>query len=279
MTEIRIDLKLTVRIPEKGIKINNLLFQLRKFMGCLYFGILRAILSAVEDKAVANLKKISAGRYIRNGQQERQMRTSYGLFRYRMAKVLDKVTGKTLTPLTSAVGIPAYRRHVEETGEGGIGLVCHLSYRKGAKEVDRILGTGMSKSTLHRQLQEFAQEMCEWPDLKKVPYRFLMVDGTGVRLQETGSDGKNSRTVSMRWALVSLGEEEEFELVGMWLDTSWQKIREDLNQRLDYSKIEVLFSDGESGIEENLLSPVGYIHRGAYCTVSNSFHLSSTLTT
>jgi len=255
MAEIRIDLKLTVMIPEKGIKINNLLFQLRKFMVCLYFGILKAILSAVEDKAVANLKKISAGRYIRNGQQERQMRTSYGLFRYRMAKVLDKVTGKTLTPLTSAVGIPAYRRHVEETGEGGIGLVCHLSYRKGAKEVDRILGTGMSKSTLHRQLQEFAQEMCEWPDLKKVPYRFLMVDGTGVRLQETGSDGKNSRTVSMRWALASLGEEEKFELVGMWLDTSWQKIRENLNQRLDYSKIDVLFSDGESGIEENLLSP------------------------
>lgn len=257
MAEIQIDLKLTVKIPEGGIKINNLLYQLRKFMAPLYFGILKAIFSAVEEKAIAELKQTSPGRYVRNGRQRnhRQIRTAYGLFRYQMARILDKEAHKTLTPLSGAIGLPPYRRHVTETGEGGIGLVCHVSYRKSVKEVDRILGTGMSKSTLHRQVQDFAQDKCDWPDLKQVPYRFLMVDGTKVRLQEKGNDGKYSKTVSMRWALASLGEKEKFELVGIWIHKSWEKIRQDLKKRLDYSRLEVLFSDGGPGIEDNLLAP------------------------
>jgi len=69
MAEIHIDLKLKVKIPEKGIKINNLLYQLRKFMAQLYFGILRAIFSAMEDKAIADLKEAFPNRYVRNGRQ------------------------------------------------------------------------------------------------------------------------------------------------------------------------------------------------------------------
>lgn len=256
MAEIHIDLKLKIKIPEEGVKINNLLYQLRKFMAQLYFGILKAIFSAMEDKAIADLKEAFPNRYVRNGRQRnhRQIRTAYGLFRYQMARVLDKEAHKTLTPLPDAIGLPRYRRQMTETGEGGIGLVCHVSYRRSAKEVDRILGTGMSKSTLHRQVQEFAQDKCDWPDMKKIPYRFLMVDGTKVRLQKKDNEGKYSKKVSMRWALASVEEEEKFELVGIWIDKSWKKIRHDLNQRLDYSKLEVLFSDGGPGIEENILA-------------------------
>ncbi|MCL0050943.1 hypothetical protein M1N22_03820 [Dehalococcoidia bacterium] len=32
MAEIQIDLKLTVKVAQEGMKINNLLYQLRKFM-------------------------------------------------------------------------------------------------------------------------------------------------------------------------------------------------------------------------------------------------------
>jgi transposase-like protein len=58
----------------------------------------------------------------------------------------------------------------------------------------------------------------------------------------------------MRWALASQGEGKPFEPVGFWIDTSWKRIRKDLAKRLDYAKLRVLFSDGEAGIEENLLS-------------------------
>jgi len=50
----------------------------------------------------------------------------------------------------------------------------------------------MSKSTLHREVQKFARDMCDWPDLKRVPYRFLMVDGTKVRLQKKAHPSKES---------------------------------------------------------------------------------------
>ena len=275
MAEIRIDLKLSIKIPQEGIKINNLLYQLRKFMAEPYFGILKAIFSAVEEKAIASLKEASPGRYVRNGRQRnhRQIRTSFGLFQYQIARVWDKEAHKSLTPLSQALSLPRYRRHVREIGEGGIGLVCHLSYRKSVKEIDRILGTDMSKSTLHRQVQKFARDMCHWPDLKKVPYRFLMVDGTKVRLQKKGHP---SRKVPMRWALAFLGEKEKFELVGIWIDKSWKKISHYLNQRLDYSKLEVLFSDGGPGIEENLLTP-GMVIRDACGMANETFHISSTL--
>ncbi|MEE8403443.1 MAG: hypothetical protein V3R93_06790, partial [Candidatus Hydrothermarchaeaceae archaeon] len=90
--------------------------------------------------------------------------------------------------------------------------------------------------------------------MKNIPYRYLMVDGSKVRLQETDDKG-HGKKVEMRWALASVGENEKFELVGIWIDKSWKQIREDLGRRLNYSKLEVLFSDGGSGIVANLLDP------------------------
>ncbi len=254
MQDLNIDIKVNLKIPDKGIKINNLLYQIRKFMAEVYFGIVDAVFSAIENQTILELKAKEPCRYIKYGHNwnQRHIRTAYGMFRYRFAKVKDKKEGKTITPLSEAIEIPSYSRHVSETGENGIGLVCHLSYRKSTKEIDRILGTEMSKSTLHRQVQEFSKSACDWPDIKKVPYRFLMVDGTKVRLQEVDKKG-HGKKVEMRWALASLKENSRFELVGIWIDKSWEEIRKGLNQRLNYSNLEVLFSDGGAGIEENLL--------------------------
>jgi hypothetical protein len=57
----------------------------------------------------------------------------------------------------------------------------------------------------------------------------------------------------MCWALVSLGEKEPSELVGFWIDRSWKEIKKDLENRLDYKHLKVLFSDGRPGIEEAFL--------------------------
>ena len=256
MAEFQIELTLKVEIPESGLKINNVLYQLRKFMAALFFAILRAIFAAVEERAIEALKAALPGRYVKNGlrARPRQIRTAYGLFGYRLARVLDKQTGKTVSPLAEVIGLPAYRRSMEESGEGGIGLVCHVSYRKSVKEIERILGTQMSKSALHREVQRFGGQMCRWPEMKDIPYRYLMVDGTKVRLQETDDKG-HGKKVEMRWALASLGEKEKFELVGIWIDKSWNHIRADLERRLNYPKLEVLFSDGAPGIEPALLQP------------------------
>jgi hypothetical protein len=58
----------------------------------------------------------------------------------------------------------------------------------------------------------------------------------------------------MRWALASEGVGRRFEPVGFWVGKDWAFIRQDLEKRLDYGKLQVLFSDGGPGIEDNLLS-------------------------
>lgn len=255
MAELQIGIQLRVEIPENGLSINNLLYQIKQIIPKIFFGILEAILSAVEQRRIERLQESAPGRYVRNGlrPQPRQLQTAFGKFGYRMARVLDKDTGHTFCPLLGEIGLAAYQRTSEASAEGGIGLVCHVSYRKSVKEVDRILGTGMSRSTLHRQTQRFGQQQCGWPDMKRLGYRFLMVDGTKVRLQQKGKDGIKSRKVEMRWALASVDEHQQFDLVGIWIDGSWKQVRQDLERRLDYGKLEVLFSDGGPGIEENLI--------------------------
>ena len=87
--------------------------------------------------------------------------------------------------------------------------------------------------------------------MKNIPYIFLMPDGTGVHLQ--GPGGIDLGQKEMRWVLASTGVSQPFDIVGIWIDWSWEKIAKDLKNRLDYEKLQVLISDGEPGME-NLLT-------------------------
>ena len=255
MREIQIDLTLRFKMPENGLNVNGILMGLRQANASISSALLQSLFSAVEEQTIEQMQSEYPGRYVHNGYQSkaRELRTSLGPFHYRLAQLYDKVEQKTVVPLRAIGFLPRDRRYTEESTEAVIGSVVHLSYRWSSKETARIReqAPSASASTIHRRLREFAQEKCRWPDLKKVPYRFLMVDGTGVRLQ--GYKGSNLGKGEMRWALASLGEKEPFEPVGFWIDKSWREIKKDLGDRLDYKRLEILFSDGEPGIEEALL--------------------------
>ena len=256
MREIQIDLTLRFNIPEKGLNVNGVITGLQKASTKIFLSILNALFQAIEHKSIEELQQDYPGRYVKNGHESkpRSLRTSFGLFRYPLAQLYDKVSKKTIVPLRANGFVPKYRQYTEECTEPGIGLAVHVSYRRSTAEVERIRQEGVfpSASTLHRRLQEFAQQQCQWPDLKDVPYRFLMVDGTQIRLQ--GPGGEDLGKGQMRWALASLGEDEPFEPVGCWVQKSWEQIREDLDKRLDYTRLEILFSDGDPGIIEALLA-------------------------
>ena len=262
MREIEVNLTLRFKMPEDGVNVNGVVMGLRHANARVSFALLEALFSAIEEQTIEQMQSKSPGRYVRNGYQtkERELRTSLGTFRYRLAQMYDKIEQKTVVPLRANGFLPRHRQYIEESMEAGIGAVVHLSYRWSSKEVARIReqATPTSASTLHRRLNEFAQQKCSWPDLNKVPYRFLMVDGTGVRLQ--GYKGKNLGKGEMRWALASVGEKEPFEVVGFWIDRSWREIKQDLENRLDYKRLEVLFSDGGPGIEEAFLEE-GMLHQ------------------
>ena len=253
MGEITLDLRLVIKIPEKGLTINGLIHGLKEGAPQIQAAILSTLMKALEERVVQRWLEEDPDRYQRNGHQSkpRQLKCSLGTVPYRFAQVVDRKKGGTFMPLVEALKIPPHDHYLEEALEPSIGLAVHLSFRRATGEVKRIQGQSMSPTTVHSRLQEFAQNHDPFGNLKAVPFQFLLVDGTKVRLQ--GSSGEDLGQAEMRWALASRGPSFRFEPVGFWIDTGWAQIRKDLNRRLPYRKLKILFSDGGPGIEENLL--------------------------
>ncbi len=254
MGEITIDLRLVFTIPSSKLTINGLIHGLRGSSSHIHEAIITTMLEAIETRVVHRYIEKDPMRYRKNGHQSkaRTMSCSLCSFSYRFAQVLDRKRGKSFMPLATALSIPAHVQFLEEALEPSIGLCTHVSYRRAAKEIERIGDCSMSHTTIHRRLQGFARDHDAFDDLKKRPFRFLLVDGTKVRLQ--GTRGSNLGLVEMRWALASEGVNHRFEPVGFWVHTDWKTIRKDLSRRLNYRKLKALFSDGAPGVEEALLS-------------------------
>jgi hypothetical protein len=252
--EITLDLRLVITIPSSKLTINGLVLGLKQGAPQINAAIITTLLKALEEKVVEQHLEKDPERYRRNGHQSKPRKFSCSLcdFSYRFAQLRDRKKDRSLTPLVKALAIPEQVRFLEEALEPGIGLCAHVSYRRAAGEVDRISGQTMSHTTLHRRLQQFALSHDPFTVLKGKPFVWLLVDGTKVHLQ--GAKGKDLGQAQMRWALASGGAEKPFEPVGFWIGAHWRTIRKDLSRRLDYSKLRVLFSDGEPGVAENLLS-------------------------
>lgn len=255
MGEIEIDLRLVFGIPESGLTINGLISGLKRAVGDIHGAILVNLLKAVEERAIDAVMRSEPGRYRRNGRQSKacKLRSSLGAVEYRFAQLRDEQSGRSVSPLVQALAIPAYAQYLEEALEPGIGLSMHVSYRRAQSEVGRMVGVSMSHTTVHRRLQELAGRHDPFGSLQGRGFRYLVVDGTKVHLQ--AARGQDLGQVEMRWALASVGPDQRFEPVGFWIDTGWPDIRKQLENRLDYEKLEVLFCDGGAGITQNLLHP------------------------
>lgn len=255
MSEIMIDLRLRFRIPDTHLTINSLIYGVKESSQEIHATIIGTLMRALEEKVIEEMMHTNPGRYKRNGYQRnaRALKSSLGTIRFRFAQLLDIQGDRkhTIIPLAALLAIPSYTHYLDESLEPAIGLAVHASYRRSTSEIERIQGITMSHTTVHRRLQHFAAHHNPFGNLKDKPFRFLLVDGTKVHLQ--GPSGEDFGQTEMRWALASLGPHSKFEPVGFWIHTTWAQIRQELQRRLEYEKIEVLFSDGGPGIEENLL--------------------------
>ncbi len=251
MEEIEINLTLKVKVPQEGLNVNGVLQGLGKGIREMWPQMLRCILHAVEEREIARLQR--RGSYVRNGHTSRQriIRTEFGAVPYRLQQMQEKTTGRTVVPLReSAFLLPYGVGEGEETLEKAVGAAIHLSYRRAASETERMGGGRVSPMGVHRRLQKLARQRCQLGNLQHIPYRFLMVDGTGYRRQ--GARGRDLGRGEFRCALAATGVGSPFDTVGVWVDTSWADIRSDLEQRLRYDHLEVLLADGESGAERLL---------------------------
>jgi len=252
--ELEINLVLNFRVPEDGLTVNGILLGLEEQTPVILNTLLQCIFKALEERIVQRLIREYPGRFVLNGHQPnaRKLITHFGVFRYRMVQMIDRKRKKSIVPLAKALALVPYRQYQAEALMAGVGLAIHLSFARASREIMRIRGQGPSTSTTYRWFREIAHTQGRWPPMKEVPYRFLMVDGTKVHLQ--GPGGKDLGYKEMRWALASEGPGRSFKPVGFWVDTGWDVIRKDLENRLTYEKMEVLFCDGGPGIEENLIA-------------------------
>jgi len=254
MDELEIKIALSYKVPENGLTLNGILRGLQEDQNILMQSIVKALLSALEKKTIEEHISSYPDRFYKHGRQPRGRKfiTSFGPIHYRLTQLYDRQTGSVFPPLVQELAILPYKQYQREALEAAVGQVIHLSYRLGEKEVRRIKGYAPGKSTLHRCIKELAEQYGQWPSYKHRDFKFLMVDGTKVKRQ--GPRGAPMEKAEMRWALASEGVRRRFEPVGFWVDKDWGFIRKDLGKRLDYENLEVLFSDGGPGIEENLLS-------------------------
>ena len=100
--------------------------------------------------------------------------------------------------------------------------------------------------TLHRRVKTLGEKWVFHPNPSR-PYRFLMADGTTFRRQK--KEGQSPRNGELRLLLASTGVNHPFEPIGVWVNTSWEEIGKDLSTIIDTTHFEVLFADGEPGIE------------------------------
>lgn len=249
MDDLEIKIALTYRVPKNNLTLNGLLRGLERDRDEIMRNLLVTLFQALEEKAK---EEYSRSGCVRDGHQSnrRVFRTSFGEIRYRLAQMRNR-NGAIFCPLATKLKVEPYRQYPGATLEAAVGQAIHLSYRLGARETERILGHGPSKSTLWRRLQNLAETEGAWPPMKHRPFKFLMVDGTKVRFQ---AGGYSLGTSELRWAWAAERVGQPFELIGFWVGKDWSAIRRDLDGRLNYRRLRMLFSDGGSGIEESLRS-------------------------
>ena len=255
MKELSISVEIRFQFSEESLTLSGLIVGISRSLPDIGKALMQTIMRALEEKAIAFYQQKSPGRYARNGHEskERRFRTSFGTVSYRYAQLLNVVTKKSFSPLRRALPFEPYKHYQKEALKAPINLAIHMSYQKASSEYRAILPAEVSKSTLWRHLHHFSDQMNGWPNLKKIPYRFLMVDGTGVTLMDHRKVTLGK--AQLRFALASLGPGTRFDPVGFWLNRNWESISRDLHKRLDYNQLEVLFSDGEPGIRDNLQAP------------------------
>jgi len=210
MDELEIKIVFAYKVPEKGLTLNGILRGLQEDQNKLMRNMVNAILAAMEKKTIKEYISSHPDRYFRHGKQpqERKLITSFGAIHYRLAQLYDRQTRRVFPPLVQKLSILPYKQYQREALEAAVGQVIHLSYRLGEKEVRRIKGYAPGKSTLHRCIKELADHFGQWPCYRHRSFKFLMVDGTKVKRQE--SRGQPLDKTKIRWALASEGVRRRF---------------------------------------------------------------------
>jgi len=260
--QLEVTLELEVKIEENQLNINGLIKAV--CMSQKEFGrvLLQEIVEAIDRKATTAYIENNPIRYRNKGYSKRELKTPMGTAVIRFTKLKDLESDKIIEPGKKVLDVPQYKRWLPWCLTPAAGLLAKVSYAASSKEAIRLQGAAPSSSTIHRRLKDLVGDGSFTPYLRKRHFRYLMVDGTGARFQNRSDTEKDAFYVGeIRFAFASTGESNPFELVGMWVEKSWQQCASELYSRMCTDRLEVLICDGGPGIEEAFRRPAMRIQR------------------
>lgn len=184
--------------------------------------------------------------WIRKGHtgRKRGITTLIGEVRLKLAEIKCRGCGARLRPLLGWLGLSPYQREEVGVKQQGIDLTVDLSYRRGSRQMENLGGIKVSRSRLNSWVKgtdiELDISLEDWP-------RLIYADGTGYHRKD-GSEGQ------IRLVLLK-GFSGKVNGVKVYVDRSWEEIGKEIKKLIGEERLKgcVLLSDGEPGIEENLM--------------------------
>jgi hypothetical protein len=249
--KLEVTLELDIKITDGPLNINGIIKAVHMYQSELGRTVLKEILEAIDRAASTAVMARFPMRYRNKGYSYRQFRTPMGRVQVRFAKFIDSWDNRLAMPGRDALEVPQYKRWLPWCLTPAAGLLAKVSYRQSSKETTRLQGDAPSKSTIHRRLKDLVGNGDYTPYLRMRQFRYLMVDGTGARFQNRADETKpDFYEGEIRFAFASVGDRRPFELVGMWVEKTWQECAKELYSRMSTDRLEVLICDGGPGIED-----------------------------
>ena len=185
-------------------------------------------------------------RYRRAGTRQRTLKTLAGKVHFRLAIVDDTENHLPVYPLLDYFGVGPYQRMCRDLTKASVGLSLRSTYGDAREDLFEASGICLSKSTLHRRVQETASDLEDHyrAAIDKVTCKNVEADGTKVH----GLKGKNDVNV-----VVGVSNQTgEKVLLGLGVNRDWGEIK---TQTSPYqAEDSVLIADFEPAIRQNLLA-------------------------
>jgi len=254
--KLEVTLELDIKITDGPMNINGIIKAVHLYQNELGKNIVREILEAIDRQACDQAVERFPLRYRNKGYSSREFRTPMGKIGVQFTKFIDSWDGHVCMPGKRALEVPAYKRWLPWCLTPAAGLLAKISFARSSAEASRLQGEAPSKSTMHRRLEDLVGNGSFTPNLRKRWFRYLMVDGTGARFQDRHQENAPIfYEGELRLAFAAVRENSPFELVGMWVNKEWSDCAQELYNRMNTDRLEVLICDGGPGIEDAFLLP------------------------
>ena len=264
-----ISMEILSTTSENGFSLDELVFRTKElFEKEGLAGFVGLILHLVDEKICMQMVQgkikhdkqscCSSPCYEYNDRLGRQFRTSVGRVMIRWRRLKCTICGKTIIPLRDFLGLDLYQSKTSELEKLVTEIVSEQSYRRSSNHLENIGSIPVPKSTAHRWV---VQSDCGRIDTGRETLDVLFADGTGYKRRPDEEAGINNRG-ELRIVL-GINKSGSTVPLGAFSGKSWNEISSIVKgeRKDDQPVADILVSDGERGIEQNMADLCGVHQR------------------